>query len=78
MRGVKCRFQKLKIVNMEEPGLLTPVWPDRDNFIWLTSENIAQTNKNDFKKRPFGNARSRTPGSVDTKDTPYDVRSATV
>ena len=59
-------------------SMLTPVWPDRDNFIWLTSENIAQTNKNDFKKRPFGNARSRTPGSVDTKDTPYDVRSATV
>ena len=33
---------------------LTPVWPDRDNFIRVNEENIAPEMRNQFVKRPYG------------------------
>ena len=56
--------------------MLTPVWPDRDNFIKLNEENIAPEKKINFNKRPYGDAEFHTAGSVDHDNTPYDVLSA--
>ena len=56
--------------------LLTPVWPDRDDFIHINEDNIKAELKNNFVKRPFGDAEYRAAGSVDTKNSPYDVLSA--
>ena len=56
--------------------MLTPVRPDRDNFIKLNEENIAPEKKSNFNKRPYGDAEFHTAGSVDHDNTPYDVLSA--
>ena len=57
---------------------LTPVRHDRDNFIRVNEENIAPEMKNNFEKRPYGDAGFHTAGSVDPKHTPYDVLSVIV
>ena len=54
---------------------LTPVRHDRDEFVRLNEENIAPKMKNNFKKRPFGDAEFHAAGSVDHGHTPYDVQS---
>ena len=56
--------------------MLTPVRPDRDNFIQLKKENIAPEMRNNFNKRPYGDAEFHTTDSVDHGNTPYDVLSA--
>ena len=56
--------------------LPTPVWPDRDEFIEVNFENISPKMRNNFVKRPKGNARSHAAGSVNPKNTPYDAHSA--
>ena len=57
-------------------NLLTPVWPDRDDFIHVHNENIEEGLKLNFKKRPFGDADFGVKGSVNTGHSPYDVFSA--
>ena len=57
---------------------LTPVRPDRDDFIELNEENIAAENAKDFAKRPYGDAEFHSAGSVDHGRTPYDVLSVTL
>ena len=57
---------------------LTPVRPDRDNFIRVNEENIDPKLKNNFVKRPWGDAGFHTNGSVDPKHTPYDVLSVII
>ena len=54
---------------------LTPVRPDRDDFIQLHEENIAPEKAKNFEKRPYGDAEFHTTGSVDHGRTPYDVLS---
>ena len=36
--------------------MLTPVWPDRDDFIHVNQENIEEKMKPNFEKRPYGDA----------------------
>ena len=55
---------------------LTPVWPDRDDFIQINEDNIEEELKKNFEKRPYGDAEYGAKGSVDTKHSPYDVTSA--
>ena len=57
-------------------NLLTPVWPDRDDFIQINGDNIEEELRKNFVKRPYGDAEYGTKGSVDTKHSPYDVMSA--
>ena len=57
---------------------LTPVWPDRDDFITLNEENMRSDLMRDFVKRPFGDAEVHTSGSVNHQHTPYDVLSVIV
>ena len=52
--------------------------PDRDDFIRVNEDNILPNARNNFVKRPYGDAGFRTDGSVDTKHTPYDVLSVIV
>ena len=59
-------------------SLLTPVRHDRDDFIRVNEENIAPDMRNNFEKRPYGDAGFHTAGSVDPKHTPYDVLSVIV
>ena len=54
------------------------MWHDRDTFIRVNEENILPKMKNDFKKRPFGDAEFHTSGSVDPQHTPYDLLSVTL
>ena len=56
--------------------MLTPVWPDRDEFIKINETNINPLMKNNFVKRPFGDADFFANGSVNSGHTPYDVLSA--
>ena len=56
--------------------MLTPVWPDRDDFIHVNQENIEEKMKPNFEKRPFGDAEFGVKGSVNTGHSPYDVYSA--
>ena len=51
---------------------LTPVRPDRDDFIELTEENIAPEKAKNFEKRPYGDAEFHSNGSVTHGRTPYD------
>jgi len=55
---------------------LTPVWPDRDDFIELNEENIAPEKAKNFAKRTYGDIYFHSTGSVDHSRTPYDVLSA--
>ena len=57
---------------------LTPVWPDRDDFITLNTENMRPDLRNNFLKRPYGDADFHTAGSVNHQHTPYDVLSVIV
>ena len=57
---------------------LTPVRHDRDNFIHVNEDNIDPNLRNNFVKRPYGDAGDHTAGSVDPKHTPYDVLSVIV
>ena len=68
---ISKKSQKTPIIN-----LLTPVWPDRDDFIRVHEENIDDEMKPNFVKRPFGNADFGVKGSVDTEHSPYDTVSA--
>ena len=54
---------------------LTPVRHDRDKFIRVNKENILPKMKNNFVKRPYGDAGFHTAGSVDPEHTPYDLLS---
>ena len=54
---------------------LTPVRPDRDDFIELTEENIAPEKAKNFEKRPYGDSDFHSNGSVNHGRTPYDVLS---
>ena len=56
-------------------NMLTPVRPDRDDFIRVNKDNILPSMKNNFVKREYGDAEFHTGSSVDTKHTPYDVLS---
>ena len=58
--------------------MLTPVWPDRDDFITLNEENIAPDLMNNFEKRPYGDSDFHTRDSVNHQNTPYDVLSVIV
>ena len=55
---------------------LTPVRPDRDDFIRLNEENIDPEMKDNFAKRPYGDSQYHTEGSVNSRHTPYDILSA--
>ena len=55
--------------------MLTSVWHDRDTAIRVNEESILGGMKKDFKKRPYGDARVHTVGSVDPDHTPYDLLS---
>ena len=57
---------------------LTPVRPDRDDFIELNEENMAAEKAKNFAKRPYGDAEVHSRGSVDHGRTPYDVLSVTL
>ena len=57
---------------------LTPVRHDRDEFIRVNDENIAPKMRNNFVKKPYGDAGFHTAGSVDPKHTPYDVLSVII
>ena len=57
---------------------LTPVWPDRDDFITLNTENMRPDLRNNFLKRPYGDAEFHTSGSVNPQHTPYDTVSVIV
>jgi len=49
--------------------------PDRDDFITLNTENMRPDLRNNFLKRPYGDAEFHTSGSVNHQHTPYDVLS---
>ena len=51
--------------------------PDRDDFISINYDNIEPGEEKNFKKRPPGTSAffKKGSGSVDTKNTPYDVLS---
>ena len=54
------------------------MWHDRDDFIRVNEANIDPNLRNNFVKRPYGDAGFHTAGSVDPKHTPYDVLSVIV
>ena len=56
--------------------MLTPVWPDRDDFIDVNWDQIDPEMRGNFEKRPYGDPGFHTEGSVDPMHTPYDVLSA--
>ena len=56
--------------------MLTPVWPDRDDFIHVNQDNIEEKMKPNFEKRPYGDEEYGVKGSVNTGHSPYDVYSA--
>ena len=49
--------------------------PDRDDFISINYENIEPGEEKNFEKRPEGTSDFFEKGSVDSKNTPYDVLS---
>ena len=49
--------------------------PDRDNFISVNMDNIEPGKEKNFEKRPHGTSDFFEKGSVDSKNTPYDVLS---
>ena len=49
--------------------------PDRDDFISINMDNIKPGEEKNFEKRPEGTSDFFEKGSVDSKNTPYDVLS---
>ena len=49
--------------------------PDRDYFISINFDNIEPGEEKNFEKRPHGTSDFFEKGSVDSKNTPYDVLS---
>ena len=49
--------------------------PDRDDFISINFDNIEPGEEKNFEKRPHGTSDFFEKGSVDSKNTPYDVLS---
>ena len=49
--------------------------PDRDDFISVNFDNIEPGEEKNFEKRPHGTSDFFEKGSVDSKNTPYDVLS---
>ena len=49
--------------------------PDRDDFISINYDNIEPGEEKNFEKRPHGTSDFFEKGSVDSKNTPYDVLS---
>ena len=49
--------------------------PDRDNFISVNTDNIEPGKEKNFEKRPHGTSDFFEKGSVNTRNTPYDVLS---
>ena len=47
--------------------------PDRDEYVSVKWRNIQPRKVFDFQKRPHGTSETHDQGSVDIKDTPYDV-----
>ena len=70
--------QHCQISFINAKSALTPVWPDRDDFITLNEENIVSDHRKNFEKRPYGDAEFHTVGSVNHQNTPYDVLSVIV
>ena len=64
---------KMPLINVGNQ--LTPVRHDRDDFIRVNEENILPKMKNNFVKRPYGDAGFHTAGSVDPEHSPYDLLS---
>ena len=78
---ISCLWGTLDLNEKNKPHivhLLTPVWPDRDDFIQINEENIEDEMKPNFLKRPHGDADFGIKGSVNTEHSPYDVVSAQV
>ena len=48
---------------------------DRDDFISVNFDNIEPGEEKNFEKRPHGTSDFFEKGSVDSKNTPYDVLS---
>ena len=59
-------------------NVLTPVWPDRDDYITVNEENMLPDKSKNFLKRPYGDADFFTAGSVNPHHTPYDYFSVKV
>ena len=55
--------------------MLTLLRPDRDDFININEDNIEPDLKKNFVKRVFGTADYGVKGSVNTRNSPYDVNS---
>ena len=55
--------------------MLTLLRPDRDDFININEDNIEPGLKKNFVKRAFGTADYGVKGSVNTRNSPYDVNS---
>ena len=49
--------------------------PDRDDFISINYDNIEPGEEKNFEKRPHGTSGFFEKGSVNTRNTPYDVLS---
>ena len=49
--------------------------PDRDDFISVNMDNIEPGKEKNFEKRPEGTRDFFEKGSVDSRNTPYDVLS---
>ena len=49
--------------------------PDRDDFISVNMDNIEAGKEKNFEKRPEGTSDLFEKGSVDSRNTPYDVLS---
>ena len=49
--------------------------PDRDNFISVNMDNIEHGKEKNFEKRTEGTSELFEKGSVDSRNTPYDVLS---
>ena len=49
--------------------------PDRDDFILVNMDNIEAGKEKNFEKRPEGTRDLFEKGSVDSRNTPYDVLS---
>ena len=56
-------------------SMLTLLRPDRDDFININEDNIEPGLKKNFVKRIFGTADYGVKGSVNTRNSPYDVKS---
>ena len=74
--AIAIATRNLPPIPIAKASNLTPVRPDRDDFIRINEENMNPLMSNDFVKREHGDANYFATGSVDSGHTPYDVSSA--